>query len=198
MEHYVFAGHRSSHHSRFTIPREWWQFTLSTASYVILSRHVFVLKAGSLRTLKAHCVSPLICHPQGSHLFCPFKESWCSRGSGLNECCSRQMLLLPPPPAKLLQRCTPFPFCQQMGVPDAGGGKRRGWGWRIRDIRVTGVPCLHLSSQPGVSARRESEERLERKERTWKEKSQEKGKEGKLNQQRGKTRKVEEGRKIYW
>lgn len=28
---------------------------------------------------------------------------------------------------------------------------------------MTGVPCLHLSSQPGVSARRESEERLERK-----------------------------------
>lgn len=62
---------------------------------------------------------------------------------------------------------------------------------------MTGVPCLHLSSQPGVSARRESEERLERKERTWKEKSQEKGKEGKLNQQKGKTRKVEEGGKIY-
>lgn len=99
MEHYVFCGRLSYHHSGFTIP---WTMAVYTQRCLICHSvevcvYVCVFVDGRV-TAHAHwkptTPSPLPATPKAPIYSAHLRKSWCSHNSGLNECCSRRELLL--------------------------------------------------------------------------------------------------------
>lgn len=174
MEHYVSCSRLFSPHSGLAIP---WIMAFYTQRCLIC--HSVEVGVAARTRRKATTLSPVLYHPP--HPFCPVKEKLMFTQFNLNECCScRERSLLS---AELRQRRMPLPLCQQIdGAVLGGWGEDEEMGVKDREVWVTDEWHLHLSSQPGVLAGLEGEQR--QKEIRWKWKGM-----NKRNRTRGKGRK---------